>query len=96
MTVDNVKGVRHILPSHEENDTGRVQIELVPKEGTEIDERVRQFCREWGVRSRDDVEEAAKWDRAVRDLQNGRIPQHMYERGRNPNRNEEFTHPRGR
>lgn len=96
MSKENVERVRILLPSHPENDTGREQIELVPENGKQINRQVREYAKEWGVRSRDDLDEAAKWDRAVRDLEANRITEGSFQRGKNPNREEEFQHPRGR
>lgn len=94
MSKENVRGVRLITPGAH-GGTG-YQIELVPEEGTTIAEPVHTYARQWGVHSVAELDEAEKWHHAVEALRAGRLDQADYERGENPNRNEEFRHPRDR
>lgn len=94
MSKENVKGVRHVLPSAAPDGLGERRIELVPKEGTTIDQAVKDYARAWGVREAADIDEAAKWDQALTDLEAGLITQRDFELGRNPERGEEFRPPR--
>lgn len=95
MSKDNIKGFRVVYPG-EDNSLTSPKVEVVPKDGTTVDQAVVDFCQQWGVSDRSEIGEAEKWDLAVRDLSAGHITREEFERGQNSHRNNEFQHPKGR
>jgi len=53
----------------------------------------RDAANQWGADNGLKMREAAKWNRAVEDLNKGNISQAEFQRGKNPNQSEQFDPP---
>lgn len=92
MSKSNIKGFRVTVAEDADGHTSK-QLEVLPKDGTSVDQSVIDFCKQYGVTDISEVDDAEKWSQALDDVDSGHISITDVQRGQNPYRGGVFEPP---